>query len=92
MAVDFAQRGGSVTTLRTSMGTFHHLVDVHLTVKAITFTNVAKGASKELAAAIMPTLKKELQATTWYAPGVGPVKITAGGYTSELTSCGLATG
>ena len=92
MAVDFAQRGGSVGTLQTSMGTFHHLIAVQSMVKAIAFTNVAKGASKELAAAIMPTIEKELRATTWYAPGVGPVKITAGGSTSTLTSCGLATG
>jgi len=92
MTVDFAQRGGSVPTLQTSMGTFHHLIAVRSMVKAIAFTNVAKGASKELATAIMPTIVKELRATTWYAPGVGPVKITTGSYTSMLTSCGLAAG
>ena len=74
------------------MGTFHHLLAVHSMVKSIAFTNVDNGASKELAGAIMPTIKKELTTTTWYAPGVGPVKITTGGLTSALTSCGLPAG
>ena len=92
MTVASSQRGGPVRTLQTSMGTFHHLIAVHSMVKSIAFTNVDKGASKELAGAIMPTIKKELAATTWYAPGVGPVKITTGGFTSALTSCGLPAG
>ena len=46
MAVDFAQRGGPVRTLQTSLGTFHHLIAVQSMVKAIAFTNVAKGASR----------------------------------------------
>ena len=92
MTVASTQRGGPVRTLQTSMGTFHHVIAVRSMVKSITFTNVDNGASKELAQAIMPTIRKELAATTWYAPGVGPVKITTGGYTSTLTSCGLAAG
>jgi hypothetical protein len=92
MTVESTQRGGPVRTLQTAMGTFHHVIAVHSKVKAITFTNVSKGASKELAAAIMPTIQKKLAATTWYAPGVGPVKITTDGFTSTLTSCGLPTG
>ena len=92
MAVDVAQQGGPVATLQPPMGTFHNLIAVHSLVKTIAFTNVAKGASKELATAIMPTIRKELSATTWYAPGVGPIKITTGGFTSVLTSCGPAAG
>jgi hypothetical protein len=92
MTVESTQRGDIVSTLQTPMGTFRHLIAVHSTVKAISFTNVAKGASDELAAAIKPVIEKELHATTWYAPGVGPVKITTAGYTSTLTSCGLGAG
>jgi len=92
MTVASTQRGGAVPTLQTPMGTFHHLIAVHSAVKTIAFTNVAKGASNELAAAIMPTIEKELRATTWYAPGVGPVKITTASFTSTLTSCGLVAG
>ena len=92
MAVDVAQRGGSLETLQTPLGTFHHVLVVHSVAKSIAFTNIGKAASKELAGAILPTISKELSATVWYAPGVGPIKNLADGFISTITSCGPAAG
>lgn len=92
MAVDVAQHGNPVATLQTSSGTFHHVVVVHSTAKSLAFTNIGKVASQELAGAILPTISKEVSSTTWYAPGVGPIKDSAGGFTSTVTSCGFAAG
>ena len=92
MAVDVAQRGGSLETLQTPLGTFHHVLVVHSVAKSIAFTNIGKAASKELAGAILPTISKELSSTVWYAPGVGPVKDSADGFISTITSCGPAAG
>ncbi len=41
---------------------------------SIAFTNIGKAASRELAGAVLPTISKELSSTTWYAPGLGPIK------------------
>ena len=92
MAVDVAQRGGSLNTLQTPLGTFHHVLVVHSVAKSIAFTNIGKAASKELAGAILPTISKEFSATVWYAPGVGPIKNSADGFISTITSCGPAAG
>jgi hypothetical protein len=92
MTVALTQRGSAVATLQTSMGTFHHVLDVHAVFKSLSFTNVSKSASKELARAITPTIAKTLNVTTWYAPGVGPVKTLTDGRTGSLTSCGQAAG
>ncbi len=88
MAVAVQQSGSSVAALHTPMGTFHHLLSVRSVLKSIAFTNVSKAASKELAAAVKPAIANELTVNAWYAPGVGPVKITTASYTGFLTSCG----
>ena len=88
MAVEQQQSGDSVPVLHTPMGTFHHVLMVRSVLKSIVFTDVTKAASKELAAAVKPVIAKELSLTTWYAPGVGPIKVTADGYTAVVTSCG----
>jgi hypothetical protein len=64
---------------------------VHSQVRTFAFTNISKAASKELAGEIKPLIAKELQSTTWYAPGVGPVRIDLAGFTSTVTDCGPAT-
>lgn len=92
MAVDVTQRGGSLETLQTPLGTLHHVLAVHSAAKSIVFTNIGKAASKELAGAILPTISKELSSTAWYAPGLGPIKDSADGFTSTITSCGQAAG
>jgi len=92
MAVDVAQRGSSLKTLQTPLGTFHRVLVVHSVATSIAFTNIGRAASKELAGAILPTISKELSSTAWYAPGFGPIKDAADGFTSTLTSCGPAAG
>jgi hypothetical protein len=92
MAVDLRQSGNSVPTLQTSMGTFHNVLSVHSVLRSIAFTNVTKAASKELVAAIKPAIAKELSIMAWYAPGIGPIKTSADGYTSSVTSCGPSGG
>jgi hypothetical protein len=92
MAVDVAQRGSSLETLQTPLGTFHHVLVVHSVAKSIAFTNIGKAASKELAGAILPTVAKQLSSTAWYAPGLGPIKDSADGFTATDTSCGAAAG
>ncbi len=92
IAVDLRQSGGSVRLLRTAMATFHHVLSVHSVLQSIAFTNVTKAASKELAAAVKPAIAKELNVTAWYAPGIGPIKTSADGYTSSVTSCGPSGG
>jgi hypothetical protein len=91
MAVTVAQRGNAVASLQTPMGTFHHVLAVHSTVKKIAFTNISKADSKELATAIKPLIAKILTATTWYAPGVGDIKNSLDGVVSTVTDCGAAT-
>jgi hypothetical protein len=88
MAVAVQQSGRSVAVLQTPMGTFHHLLSVRSVLKSIAFTNVSKAASRVLAGAVKPTIAKELTLDAVYAPGVGPIKIAAAGYTGFLTSCG----
>ncbi len=88
IAVAVQQSGRSVAELQTPLGTFHHLLSVRSVLKSIAFTNVSKAASRELAAAVKPAIAKELTLDAVYAPGVGPIKITAAGYTGVLTSCG----
>jgi hypothetical protein len=92
MAVAVTQRGALTNTLTTAMGTFHHVLTVRSVFKSLAFTNVNEAASQELAQAVKPTIAKELGATTWYAPGVGPIKVTQGGFVETLTSCGLGGG
>jgi hypothetical protein len=92
MAVGLRQSGSSVPTLHTAMGTFHHVLSVHSVLQSIAFTNVTKAASKELAAAVKPAIAQELSVTAWYAPGIGPIKTSADGYTSSVTSCGPSGG
>jgi hypothetical protein len=91
MAVSVTQRGNAVASLQTSMGTFHHVLAVHSTVKDIAFTNISKAGSKELAAAIKPLIAKALSATAWYAPGVGVIKNSVDGLVTVVTDCGAAT-
>jgi hypothetical protein len=51
-------------------------------------TDAVKGVQKEFGNQIRPLIQKELDSTTWYAPGVGPIKFSLGGITSEISSCG----
>ena len=70
------------------MGAFHDVLEVRGVMTSLDFTNLAPGASKELLAALKPLLGKELNTTTWYARGVGPIKVDSSGFTAYLTSCG----
>ena len=86
MAVYLRQSGTSVPTLHTPMGTFHNVLSVHFVLQSVAFTNITKAVSKELGAAIKPTITKELSTVAWYAPGLVRSRTSAGGYTSSVTS------
>jgi hypothetical protein len=61
---------------------------VHSTLESVVVTDALKGVQKEFGNQIRPLIQKELDSTTWYAPGVGPIKFSLGGITSEISSCG----
>ncbi len=88
MSVALRQSGTSVALVRTPMGTFHDVLEVRGVMTSLDFTNLAHGASKELLTALKPLLGKELDTTTWYARGVGPIKVDSLGFTAFMTSCG----
>jgi hypothetical protein len=82
--------GTPVAVLQTPMGTYHHVLAVHSTLKAVVVADAIKGVRKEFGSQIRPLIQKELDNTTWYAPGVGPIKFSLGGITSEISSCGTS--
>ncbi len=88
MAVDLRQSGSLVSVLVTPMGTFHHVLAVHSSLKSIAVTDAQKAAQHELDSTLQPVIAKELAITTWYAPGVGPIKFQVGSVSSAMTSCG----
>jgi hypothetical protein len=88
MEVSLRQRGSSVSVLETPMGTYHNVLAVHSSLKSIQISNAVRAAQRELDSSLEPVIAKELAITTWYAPGVGPIKSEVGGISSAMTSCG----
>jgi hypothetical protein len=88
MSVVLRERGHRGAVLQTPMGTFHNVLVVQASLGSIRVTNAAKGASKALTSELQPVLGKDLANTTWYAPGVGPVRFDVGGIDAAMTSCG----
>jgi hypothetical protein len=90
MLVELRQSGSPVAVLTTPMGTFHHVLAVHSSLKSIQVTDALKAAENQLDSTLQPVIAKELAITTWYAPGVGPVKFKVGSISSAMTSCGAS--
>ncbi len=91
MAVTIRQSGTIVPTLHIPGATYHNALAVRSNLKSISITNALKSAASVLNAAIKPELTKDLSSTTWYALGRGPVKISLGGITGYVTSCGMTS-
>ena len=88
MEVVLRERGHHDAALTTPMGTFHNVLAVQATLGSIRVTDAVKGASKALTSELQPVLGKDLANTTWYAPGVGPVRFDVGGIQADVTNAG----
>jgi hypothetical protein len=88
ISIEMANHGSAVPTLSVPFGTFHQVLRIDTTMKKVTVTNaITADAGKQIGSVIESQFKQGLNATTWYAPGVGPIQVFLNGLTTVTKSC-----
>jgi hypothetical protein len=81
------ETGLGLHSVTVPMGTFLDSLEVKTTLASVHVFNIQPEAAQGFESQLLPTYRSTLNVTTWYAPGVGPVKVQFKGLSGAFTGC-----